>query len=255
MQNANEAVFCASCGCRLPDGQPAHDGTSAPVPPPQNYYPHIVPPQYYYPPAPPQPIITVPNLPVLPDGYEYKSSLSYKKGKFPIISNILTLIVILSASIAAYFIFPFDKDNSPFGFLIFLGALVLGLVIEFVWAWLSVLIEALINKLTKGGKTKLHFGLVMTVYCEKAQIRKIAVLSLILAVLIPPAILAVIAVFVWSIPLFVAVCCRAFNIMMNIPIALFMLKHDKTAHFHFYNGSLNVFTKQNAADEAPQNII
>jgi len=185
----------------------------------------------------------VSDVPALPDGYAFHSSMSFKKGKLLIFINVFVLVALIAAIAVAAIVFPYDWSEPMETLTAILVALLFLLLILLAFGAVNMLIQMIFYKTGGGGKAKIHFGLMIEVYCEKVVSRNCYVLAQIVSNLLPIIILAVITVFVWTDYMFLSLCCCAANFLAYIPVYIYVLKHDKTALVHFYKGTLNIFTK------------
>ena len=176
------------------------------------------------------------------DGYTLKASFNFK-GKFALIANFVVIFLTLLAIVSTIFIFDYDLSDIP-EFLINLAISLLVFSLLLVgFLIIGPIISIIIYKAGGGGKLKLHIGLIIAIGCENPLPRNVFLLAQLLSSIIPIALIAVLAIFVWMDAAYFALMLVLSNMIGMLPLYIFLFKQAKTDFINFEKGKLDVLIK------------
>ena len=170
-----------------------------------------------------------------------QAEFNFKKGVFPILANIIGGAFMFLAIILLFYLFPMPKLGSE-GFLPWISESLIGISVVLLFFVLNFLIKYIFFKIGDCGRVKLHIGLMIEIFSEKPLIKKSYILSEIVYLLFFGLIILMLCFFqslMWYLP----VSFIASNVLINVPVLIFLFRQPKNSYIMLTGGVLTSFKK------------
>jgi len=158
------------------------------------------------------------------------------KGKYAIIVNVLSVVLLIGGFVAMFFIF----DVLGTEFLVSLIHMAVGLGIGLAVIVLQFVYKLIVLKIAGGGRCKFKIGLMMEVSAEK-PISKIAYIISDLFIFIALAGIIVGAVFMWTAAAYLAILFLSITVVLGFPSFIFTFRQPRDSFLDFRDGKINSY--------------